>query len=879
MGIKSSFDKNNSGASVVSKQLGTSYDVVEVVYNNLDIILKASLAVTTVEDLVLEAEASKDASQASATSAEASKNAAAQSASEAAISVTNAALEVDKAKAEVEIAKGEVVKAQTEVQNAKDEVSKASDFATEAGTQATQAETSKNSAVVAANSASSFSDSAEGYAVSANTNALAAEASKTTAATKASEASDSATIAVASKDDAVTFAGAAQSSAGTAASQAALALNQRLLADTAAATASTQAGIATTKADEASNSQVASALALDTFTDQYLGSKTADPDLDNDGDPLQDGALYWNNLTKRMKVYDLASTTWHNPTYSTGTDPDQIPTNADLGSAATYDVGTGDDNLTLWGTIKAWVYNLFVANVDSISDLPTTVVAGRKVNVTGYHPNTTVGGGTVVGVASARHNGITNFDTSRSAEIGTEPYYFDSGVDVPCYQRTDVNIDRISAEIAGAMNGATLPLAIHAAIDLLPTNGGTITFSGDYSGISEDIKILRNKVVIEGTGANRMIFNAPYGLRVGYADFAAPNKNTSTKVVTIKLKDFHVTGETNYTGTLTHFEFADQITTENFNSSPISISSASGSLCVGLKVSWVQWWWDYSGVFGGNKWALWFNFTNHGIDNEDHFHLNGTRIYLQKGLITGVVCAAVYAFFENGRNNGAAEVSFDGVHLGEFADGGSDLTNAYCMITQLDGNVSDKKIFRSVSFNDCMIEQFKTMFDLKTLNTGAGKDTSIYVFNGSYFVGNNFATDVLFRAETFKAFSVFRDCESSSIDTLFEGVQCKFEGRNDFSPYNTFSNLGYGSHDFVGARPVVQFRTRKTTTGTLSSGLTALTIAHGLVAAPTRVEVELTYDSTWYLSYADETNVQIFFGTAPVGDKQVKVHAAIESTQ
>ena len=50
---------------------------------------------------------------------------------------------------------------------------------------------------------------------------------------------------------------------------------------------------------------------LDQFDDHYLGSKTADPTTDNDGDALVDGALYYNTTTNRMRVYDLGTTTWN----------------------------------------------------------------------------------------------------------------------------------------------------------------------------------------------------------------------------------------------------------------------------------------------------------------------------------------------------------------------------------------------------------------------------------------------------------------------------------------------------------------------------------------------------------------------------------------
>lgn len=46
------------------------------------------------------------------------------------------------------------------------------------------------------------------------------------------------------------------------------------------------------------------------FDTRYLGSKTGDPSTDNDGNALIDGALYWNSVLKRLRIYDLDATAW-----------------------------------------------------------------------------------------------------------------------------------------------------------------------------------------------------------------------------------------------------------------------------------------------------------------------------------------------------------------------------------------------------------------------------------------------------------------------------------------------------------------------------------------------------------------------------------------
>lgn len=69
--------------------------------------------------------------------------------------------------------------------------------------------------------------------------------------------------------------------------------------------------IAAAASAAAAASDAAGVAALyDAFDDRYLGSKASDPALDNDGNALTDGALYFDTTSNVLKVYDLGNTTW-----------------------------------------------------------------------------------------------------------------------------------------------------------------------------------------------------------------------------------------------------------------------------------------------------------------------------------------------------------------------------------------------------------------------------------------------------------------------------------------------------------------------------------------------------------------------------------------
>ena len=78
----------------------------------------------------------------------------------------------------------------------------------------------------------------------------------------------------------------------------------------------TKAGEASTSASAASASATAAAASYDSFDDRYLGAKASDPTLDNDGNALITGAIYWNSSSSVMKVWSGSAWISYNPAIS-----------------------------------------------------------------------------------------------------------------------------------------------------------------------------------------------------------------------------------------------------------------------------------------------------------------------------------------------------------------------------------------------------------------------------------------------------------------------------------------------------------------------------------------------------------------------------------
>jgi hypothetical protein len=276
---------------------------------------------------------SQTAAATSATSAAASATAAATSATSAAASATAAATSATSADASATTAAASVASILSAATSASNSASAAATSATSAAASATAAATSATSAANSATTAATSASSALTSETAAATSATSALASQTAAATSAASALTSQTAAATSAASAATSQNAAATSANSSAVEALSSL-------TSASSASVSASSAATSASSA-------ATTYDNFDDRYLGSKSSAPTVDNDGNTLLVGAIYWNSTLNNMYVW--SGTTWVQiATTSVYTAPTIGSTTIDSGT--TYTTITG---LTLSGGLAA----------------------------------------------------------------------------------------------------------------------------------------------------------------------------------------------------------------------------------------------------------------------------------------------------------------------------------------------------------------------------------------------------------------------------------------------------------------------------------------------------------------------------------------------
>jgi hypothetical protein len=105
-------------------------------------------------------------------------------------------------------------------------------------------------------------------------------------------------------------------SATAAATSASAAATSASNAATSASNASTSASNASSSASAASTSATNAATSYDDFDDRYLGSKASAPSVDNDGNALLTGALYWNSTSNNLFVW--TGSAWSSAAFTAG---------------------------------------------------------------------------------------------------------------------------------------------------------------------------------------------------------------------------------------------------------------------------------------------------------------------------------------------------------------------------------------------------------------------------------------------------------------------------------------------------------------------------------------------------------------------------------
>lgn len=221
-------------------------------------------------------------------------------------------------------------------------------------------------------------------------------------------------------------------------------------------------------ATSASASATSAADTYDLFDDRYLGSKTSNPTVDNDGNALQVGAEYWNSVSNERRTW--TGSAWVS---SITVVPDGSVTTAKLADGAASGAKLGSKIQSISASVSANALTVSASYL-SLDFRSTTLSSGEITTVTGTPANLVIPSGATLGTVSGVQSDLVVLAINNAGTIALAVVNLAGGV-----RLDETNVISANAINSGSNNSnviystTLLPASAYRVIGLLRSTQAT----------------------------------------------------------------------------------------------------------------------------------------------------------------------------------------------------------------------------------------------------------------------------------------------------------------------------------------------------------------------------------------------------------------------
>jgi len=399
--------------------------------------------------------------------------------------------------------------------------------------------------------------------------------------------------------------------------------------------------------------------------------------------------------------------------------------------------------------------------------------------------------------------------------------------------------------------------AIESAFAYLTAKGGgELVVPPGFFAYTSDVRLLGNDIHIRGAGASSVLHGKNNARLILGNATPSNGRKTGTKLLHTRLSNLSIAPADNHAGECLLVDYADNTTFTDVNAGPWNQDGRT--VTHGIKTNWAQYtqWRNVS--INVNGYGIYIYLPKSGTENEDHFSIYSSWLYCGKVRNPNFNPACIAVERERGRHAAIFQFAVYSTHMGAFMAGPDDRfhTAGVLCINPDKGT----RTFHAAQLTSCMFEYIARGIDLKS---NATNETSRFALESCSFLQQDVCyTGTPYSASITSISNYYLQCK-----LLVDGPHILFEGCNVQTQMGSLSAQPLSYHRFAhktgGVTSLSDIRLAQGGNQPVGAGQNALSVPCDLSAAPDRIRITPTWNTSFWVSQVSAKSFSVHFASPP----------------